>query len=75
MFSLGKTRLRGDLTTPFIKHLKHRYREGGDAFFTRMHSDRTRGNMYKLLRGNAVWLYEKNMHPVINTGRGCPEHW
>ncbi|KAK4832344.1 hypothetical protein QYF61_021873 [Mycteria americana] len=59
LFSLGKTRLRGYLTTHFIKSLKHRYREGGNAPFTRMHSDRTRGNRHKLLRGNAVWLYEK----------------
>lgn len=49
--------LRGHLTTHFIKYLKHRYREGGDTLFIRMHSDRTRGNGHKLLRGNALWLY------------------
>jgi len=59
-------RLRGDLITHFINYLKHRYGEGADILCTRMHSDRTRGNRDKLPRGNAVWLYKKIMHPVIN---------
>lgn len=55
-FRLGKTRLRGYLTTHTTKYVRHRYRGRGDTLFTRMHSDRTRSNRHKLLRGNTVWL-------------------
>jgi len=50
MFSLQKRRLRGDLTAAF-QYLMGSYRKDGEGLFTRVCSDRTRGNGSKLKEG------------------------
>ena len=50
LFSLEKSRLRGDLITAF-QYLKGAYRKDGEGLFTRVCSNRTRGNSFKLKEG------------------------
>lgn len=50
LFSLKKRRLRGDLITMF-QHLKGGYKEDWDSLLTRSHTEKMRGNRYKLLPG------------------------
>ena len=47
LFSLEKRRLQGDLTA-VIQHLKQAYRKAGEGLFRRAHSNRMRGNGFKL---------------------------
>jgi len=49
-FTLEKRRLRGDPITIF-QYLKGGYKEEGDSFFTRSHTEKMRGNGYILLLG------------------------
>ena len=47
LFSLEKGRLQGDLIVAF-QYLKEAYKQEGEWLFTRVDSDRTRGNVLKL---------------------------
>ena len=53
LFSLEKRRIRGDLIVAF-QYLKGAYKQKGERLFTRMDSDRTRGNDFKLKEGRSL---------------------
>jgi len=69
LFSLEKRRLQGDLIAAF-QCLKGAYRKDGEGFFTRMCSDRTRGNGCKLKEGRFSLDIRKKFFTV-----SVVKHW
>jgi len=55
LFSLEKRRFRGDLLAAF-QYLKGAYRKDGEGLFTRVCSDRTRGNGSTLKEADLKWI-------------------
>ena len=76
LFSVGKTRLRGDFIVLF-QYLKHDCRDSGVGIFSLVTGDRTRGNDLKLHQGRFSLGIIKNslQKGLLNTGIGSPGRW
>jgi len=71
LFSLEKRRPQGDLTEA-SQYLKGAYRKGEEGHFTRVWSDRTKGNGFKLKEVRFRLDIRKKFF-TVTTGTGCPE--
>ena len=65
LFSLGKRSLWGDLIAAF-QYLKGAYKQEGEQLFTRVDSDRIRGNEVFHSEGDVT------LEQVAQRGCGCP---
>jgi len=63
LFTLQKKKLWGDLIAAF-QYLKGAYRKAGEGFFTRAHSDRTKGNGFKVKEGRFRLGIKKKFFPM-----------
>jgi len=62
LFSLEKRRLQGDLIVAF-QYLKPAYRKDGEGLFTKVSSDRTRRNVFKLKEDSFRLDIRRNSSP------------